>query len=94
MRPAQCLREAVDYERLRSKALRGDPAESSALLPRGLAGWLSAAPLMAGRCDVSASPSSRHIATELPTSQTPTRGPLPAALALIILRMTKEAADA
>jgi hypothetical protein len=92
--PAPCRREAVDYERLRSRARRGDACESSTLLPRGLAAWLSAAPLMAGRYDVSASPSSRHIATELPTSKTPTRGPLPTALASIILRMTKEAADA
>src|SRR6266436_4613765 len=92
LRPSPCRRDATDYERLRSKALRGDPAQNSTLLPRGLAAWLSAALLMVGPRIVSASPSS-HIATELPLTEMSSRGPLPAALASIILRMTKEAID-
>jgi hypothetical protein len=78
-------RGAIDYEQLRSKALRGDPARDSMLLPRGFAAWLSAELLMVAPRTVSASPLS-HITTELPSSC----GPLPAALASIILRMTKE----
>ena len=79
-------RGAIDYEQLRSKALCGDPAQDSMLLPRGFAAWLSAELLMVA--PVSASPLS-HITTELPSSC----GPLPAALASIILRMTKEATN-
>jgi hypothetical protein len=72
--------------------MRGDPAKSSTLLPRGLAAWLCAAPLI---CDPHVvGPSSRHTALQLQSTEMSIRGPLPAALALIILRMTKEAADA
>jgi hypothetical protein len=79
---------------LRSKSLRSDLGQSSTVLPRGLAAWLSAVPLIAGPCDVGASQSSRHVATELSLTEMSSRRALPAALASIILRMTKEAADA
>jgi len=49
---------------------------------------------MAGARDSGASPPLQRIATELPLTEMLSRGPLPVALASIILRMTKEAADA
>jgi hypothetical protein len=79
---------------LRSKALRGDLGQGSTLLPRGLAAWLSVAPLMVGPCDIRAAPPWRRTTTDLPLPKMLSRGPLPSALASIILRMTKEAADA
>jgi hypothetical protein len=74
--------DVVGYEKLRDDALNGTLAQGSAalgvLLHRGLAAWLSAAPL-------SSQPRS--------SPATPNRAPLrlPAAVASIILRLTKEA---
>jgi hypothetical protein len=75
--------DAVGYEKLRSCALSGTLAQGVAglgvLLNRGLAAWLSAAPAS----------EQRHPPTVKPSST-----PLPAAVASIILRLTKEAAHA
>jgi hypothetical protein len=49
---------------------------------------------MAGPRNGGASPPRRPIATELPLTAMSSRGPLPVAFASIILRLTKEAADA
>jgi hypothetical protein len=90
-RPSPHRRGAIDYERLRSKALCGDLAQNFMLLPRGFAAWLSAEPRMVAPRTISASPSS-PITTELSLTAS-SCGPLPAALASIILRMTKEATN-
>jgi len=77
--------DVVGYEKLRDCALNGTLAQGSAalgvLLRCGLAAWLRAAPL-------SSQPRS--------SPATPNRAPLrlPAAVASIILRLTKEASHA
>jgi hypothetical protein len=82
MNAARCCEDAVGYERLRSGALSGTLAHGCAalgvLLSRGLASWLSTAP----------PPEPRASPTTVPST------PLPAALASIILRLTKEASHA
>lgn len=79
-------REAVAYEQLRSQAQRIGFTQGSTLLPCGLAAWLCAAPLIVGPHD--------SAATALSPTAKLSRGPLPTALASIVLRLTKEAADA
>ena len=70
--------KAADYERLRAQALSGPRAQHAAatLLRGGLAAWSSGAAAVT----VITSPADVF-----------TRDPLPAALASIILRLTKEA---
>jgi hypothetical protein len=80
---ACCCEDAVGYEKLRSCALNGTPVQGGALsvlLHRGLAAWLSATPPPLG---------SRPSPATMPNPV-----PLPATLASIILRLTKEAAYA
>jgi hypothetical protein len=76
---AVCSEDAVGYEKLRSCALSGTLAHGvtnfGVLMQRGLAAWLSAAP----------PPQPRQ-----PPPNMPNGAPLPAALASIILRLTKE----
>jgi len=80
---AHCCEDAVSYENLRRYALFETPAQDTAtlstLLRRGLAAWLRATP----------APGSRSSPGTMPS-----RMLLPAALASIILRLTKEAAHA
>jgi hypothetical protein len=82
--PMDCAGDVVGYEKLRDCALSGTTAQGSAagpgmLLRHGLAAWLS-------------TPSSKPGVPTLdkPNSK-PFPSPLPAALASIILRLTKEA---
>lgn len=75
---ADSLAKAADYERLRAQALSGSRTQHAAatLLRGGLAAWSSGAAAVT----VTASP-----------GDVLTRDPLPAALASIVLRLTKEA---
>ncbi len=83
MNDACCQQDAADYEALRSQAVLVGPAQGLTLLPCGLAGWLS------GK-------SSDAQARKLPITPSPTEvfsgGPLPAAVASIVLRLAQEAA--
>jgi hypothetical protein len=82
--PADCFGDAVGYEKLRSCALRGTTAQGltglGVLLRRGLATWLTAS---------KAAPEPLAMSNSAPPPS-----PLPAALASIILRLTKEATHA
>jgi hypothetical protein len=73
-------RDAGDYESLRSEALHVGLGHGAVLLRHGLAAWLEAA-----QPSEPTKPSSDGIAS---------RGPLPATVAAIILRLTREAAHA
>jgi len=82
---AGSLRDAANYETLRGDALRGEPGAGSALLPHGLAMWLTAG-----------SPVSRQVASPAPSYPAGAACPrfLPATLASIVLRLTREEAHA
>jgi hypothetical protein len=90
----KAAREAVDYEQLRCQAQRIGFAQGSTFLPCGLAAWLCVAPLIAGPRGSAAAASLPGLATALSPTAKLSRGPLPTALAAIVLRLTKEAADA
>jgi hypothetical protein len=80
---ASVQRDAADYETLRSAALRGNV--SQALLPRGLAAWLTEA----------SAPPWQRLPNEASHAVGASRhGSLPAALASIVLRLTREASHA
>lgn len=85
MNDARSQQDAADYEALRSQAVLAGIGQGLTLLPCGLAGWLSAK-----------SPAAEL--QTLPTTPPPTEvfscGPLPAAIASIVQRLVREAADA
>ena len=77
-------RDVADYETLRSTAMLSGPNHSYALLPRGLAAWLTAM-----------SPQSPQPLQRLPSeTEASNRRSLPVAFASIVLRLTQEAAHA
>lgn len=78
-------RDAAQYETLRGDALRDGFGEGSVLLPHGLAVWLTAV-----------SPVSRQVLSPAPPSPAGAACPrfLPATLASIVLRLTREEAHA
>jgi hypothetical protein len=80
-------RDAADYESLRSGALHVGLEHGAILLRHGLAAWLEAA-----------QPSDPLASWQLPTKPSSDgiarRGPLPATVAAIILRLTREAVHA
>lgn len=82
MTPASLQRDAADYETLRSAALRSDLSQGQALLPRGLAAWLTEA----------SAPPRRWLPTHSVGASR--HGSLPAAFASIVLRLTREASHA
>jgi hypothetical protein len=85
LNPTDCFGDALGYEKLRSATLSGTTAEGAAglgvLLRRGLAAWLTVAP------------SKPAPLLDMPKSAR-VPSPLPAALASIVLRLTKEATHA
>jgi hypothetical protein len=85
VKEACCLQDVADYEALRSQAVHADLASGPEQLPCGLAGWLRGPP-----SDI------HGLRLQLPTTTFPiavsSRGPLPAAVASIVLRLTQEAA--
>jgi hypothetical protein len=78
-------RDATDYEALRSEALLGDVSHGHALLPRGLAAWLTEVSRLSHQA-LSIKPSHSVGAS--------CRGSLSAAFASIVLRLTLEVAHA
>jgi hypothetical protein len=90
----KAVREAVDYEQLRSQAQHIGFTHGFTFLPCGLAAWLCAAPVIADSRDSAAAASSPGLAPALSPTAKLSRGPLPTALASIVLRLTKEAAYA
>jgi hypothetical protein len=81
-----CRQDAADYEALRCQAIQADFAQGSALLPSGLAVWLIGASAD-GRQPRRQPPS--RLSTEIYSC-----GPLPAAVASIVQRLSREAAHA
>jgi hypothetical protein len=85
MIPASLQRDAADYETLRSAVQLGDISRGQALLPRGLAAWLTEA----------SAPPRRRLPNEASHAVGASRhGSLPAAFASIVLRLTREASHA
>ena len=77
--------DAADYEALRSQAILAGVAQGLTLLPCGLAGWLRAK---------SADAQGRTLPITPFATEVFSRGPLPAAIASIVQRLAREAADA
>ena len=76
-------RDVADYETLRGAALLSGLSHGCALLPCGLAAWLTA---------VSPLPQQRLPSEASQSAEASHHGSLPAAFASIVLRLTQEAA--